>query len=341
MFARILVPLDGFSHAERALPVAARLAKANGGRILLLRVTGMPLEIGQRIELPPALLGLLDVGRENADEYLERVAARDDLAGIPIERAAIEGPAATVITETAATFRADLIIMCARKHSSAVTWGLSSIAQKVARHSPVPVFILHEDGPTLRGGTPNGVRPARALVALDGSARAEAILRPAVQVVTALSAPYAGTLHLVRVLEHDTESAERLHQDTAEAEAYLRDIAERLQAEQVERTLTVTWSAASERNAATTLARIAEAARPAGEAEAEGGYDFVAMATHGRGGLERMLLGSVTEHMLHHTHLPLLVVHAELTEPVAGEELFNVEPDVSDMSTWPGVPWSE
>lgn len=32
MFQRMLVPLDGSSRAERALPVAARLAQASGGR---------------------------------------------------------------------------------------------------------------------------------------------------------------------------------------------------------------------------------------------------------------------------------------------------------------------
>jgi nucleotide-binding universal stress UspA family protein len=38
MFKRILVPLDGSAHAERALPVAARLADASGGTVVLLQV---------------------------------------------------------------------------------------------------------------------------------------------------------------------------------------------------------------------------------------------------------------------------------------------------------------
>ena len=38
MFKRILIPLDGSGRAERALPIAARMARAAGGSIILVRV---------------------------------------------------------------------------------------------------------------------------------------------------------------------------------------------------------------------------------------------------------------------------------------------------------------
>jgi nucleotide-binding universal stress UspA family protein len=43
--------------------------------------------------------------------------------------------------------------------------------------------------------------------------------------------------------------------------------------------------------------------------EAAKGHDLIVMATHGRGGLERVLLGSVTEHVIRHARTPTLVVH--------------------------------
>ncbi len=46
MFQRILVPLDGSARAERALPVAARIARACGASIILLRVATTPLAMG-------------------------------------------------------------------------------------------------------------------------------------------------------------------------------------------------------------------------------------------------------------------------------------------------------
>ncbi len=46
MFERIVVPLDGSVRAERAIPVAARIARAAGGAVVLLRVTGIPMQYG-------------------------------------------------------------------------------------------------------------------------------------------------------------------------------------------------------------------------------------------------------------------------------------------------------
>jgi len=44
MFQHIFVPLDGSARAERALPVAARLARANHATVTLLQVVSPPSE---------------------------------------------------------------------------------------------------------------------------------------------------------------------------------------------------------------------------------------------------------------------------------------------------------
>ena len=38
------------------------------------------------------------------------------------------------------------------------------------------------------------------------------------------------------------------------------------------------------------------------------GADLIVMGSHGRSGLEKLVLGSVTQAVLSHTHLPVLVV---------------------------------
>ena len=45
MFKRILIPLDGSTRAESAIPVAARIARAYGASITLLRVVETPVEL--------------------------------------------------------------------------------------------------------------------------------------------------------------------------------------------------------------------------------------------------------------------------------------------------------
>lgn len=72
--------------------------------------------------------------------------------------------------------------------------------------------------------------------------------------------------------------------------------------------LTFTWSIVVETDAAEALTRLAEDGKDAGGAGVFGGCDVIAMATHGRSGLTRLALGSITERVLHATRLPLLVV---------------------------------
>lgn len=49
------------------------------------------------------------------------------------------------------------------------------------------------------------------------------------------------------------------------------------------------------------------------KAEQDHGFNLIAMSTHGRGGLERLMMGSVTERVLHATKLPMLIVRPQRT----------------------------
>jgi len=60
-----------------------------------------------------------------------------------------------------------------------------------------------------------------------------------------------------------------------------------------------------------------------------GRFDLIAMATHGRGGLQRWTMGSVTERVLHATRLPMLVVHSARQSKQTQESKEQVEATVS------------
>ncbi len=68
MFKHILVPLDGSTRAESALPVAARIARAYGASITLLRVVEPPAEYGA------CLRTLVEDEKAEATSYLESAA---------------------------------------------------------------------------------------------------------------------------------------------------------------------------------------------------------------------------------------------------------------------------
>jgi nucleotide-binding universal stress UspA family protein len=76
----------------------------------------------------------------------------------------------------------------------------------------------------------------------------------------------------------------------------------------------MTSSVALGKDVADTLIRAAEEGEEAGKKRLTGNYcDLIAMTTHGRSGLQRLTMGSVTERVLGTTMLPLLVVHNQTT----------------------------
>jgi nucleotide-binding universal stress UspA family protein len=213
-----------------------------------------------------------------------------------------------------------------------VRWALGSTARKILHHSPVPILVLRSDSPAPALSSADAARPFRALVALDGSALAESALVPAAHLVTALSAPATGALHLFEVVDpfsvgtpSATTPGERMPKDhdpqTAiqqDAGSYLQTIAERCtEGELATLGLRVTWSLRADRDVATTICQVAESGDAVAGTGVVGRCDVICMATHGRSGLERWMLGSITERVLDGARVPILVVPPHTEEASA------------------------
>src|SRR5690348_1398003 len=101
MFQHILVPLDGSSQAEQALPLAAHIARHTGGCISLLRA--IPLELWGEISSSYSRSDVLaeEVHKtlvQEAHDYLEQVSRMDLLAGIALcTQTLIETPAQAIL----------------------------------------------------------------------------------------------------------------------------------------------------------------------------------------------------------------------------------------------------
>lgn len=324
MYKKILVPLDGSARAERALPIAARIVRMRGGSLVLLRVANLLYGYGPYLVQAPSLVETaLSKELNNAKEYLDQRASKKDLEGIPIQTEVMLGMESEDILDYAQSHNIDLIVMCSHGGRGFTRWPLGSVTQKVVRSSDVPVLILHEAASLLEDLQDGKGRTIRALVGLDGSALAEAALVPAAQLVTTLSAPDAGALHLTCVVKLPPPSSEREQpvifgrDGTAwdvtleekafkESAAYLHSIADRLRSSFAsEAGLEVTWSVMRGDDVAHELITMAAHGK---EVTAFEGCDLIALATHGRGGLRRWIMGSVTEDVLSATSLPTLVV---------------------------------
>jgi nucleotide-binding universal stress UspA family protein len=136
----------------------------------------------------------------------------------------------------------------------------------------------------------------RILVPLDGSALAESALTTAAE----LASPGLATLIVVRAAEAHTfpgvDPTDAQVQVVREAETYLATVTERLKQQGLTKVETSVWYGPA-------AGVIVEAAR-ARKA------DLIVMTTHGRGGLGRLILGSVAESVLRGTTRPILLLRA-------------------------------
>lgn len=326
MFQRILVPLDGSPRAERALPVAARIARASRASIILLRVATTPLDDGSHpTHRLPLTRTVVEADIDAATAYLTALTASDeiDLDGIGIKTEVAPGHAASAILDVAREEQVDLIVMCGHQETGFKRWFASSVAQNVARQSPIPVFILREDSPLPLSSYPDRLHPLRplmGLVALDGSEFAEGALAPAASLVAALAAPARGTLLLTRVVtpppldpahvhwEHG--SLHTVEQEMEDAKLYLGRVAQDLRnGPLAELNLTIVWSVAVSTDVAGSLIVAAAYGEDDQGMRTFGSSGLIAIATHGRAGLQRLAIGSVTWDLSCATKLPLLIVH--------------------------------
>lgn len=317
MLKRIMVPLDGSARAERGLTLAARLARGAGSEVLLVRIVNKPpvrfVPYGEPAQIA---LAMIATAREEANAYLNRLVASPVVEGLSVETRAVEGHVTSDVLDIARDENCDLIVICTHGYTGFNHWRLGRVAAQVARHAPVPVLIVPaRDGQQNATETGAGVR---VLVTLDGSELSEAAITPALDVALAMALPDRVAVHFLEVVDFFTAMmADENHNTPSHndglgpeeqalqlARGYLATVVERIGIEHPG--VTVTADATLATDAAKIICDIAEG-RPA--------YDFVAMATHGRGGLQRWALGSVTERVLHAVHLPLLIARS----PVAIE----------------------
>ena len=321
MFEHILVPLDGSAGSERALPVAAQIARATHGSIVLARAMPSMIEATWYSMGSTSLMEeAMEAEVREIEAYLNGVAQASILTGLKVTQQILTNRPAFSILDVTRMQRIDLIVMCSHGATGFKRWMLGSVTQEVIRLSPVPVLALRDGCEQSASPYPDTSRPLHAftaVVALDGSPLAEEALVPAATLTAAIASPARGNLHLTRVVklptagrEHGIEASMR-EQAFYEAKYYLRELTDRLLEGPVAHlNLTLSWSVAMGEDAARTLIRVAEHGEDVRGVRVFGGYDMLAMATHGRSGLSRWMLGSVSEQVLAATRLPLFIVHA-------------------------------
>jgi nucleotide-binding universal stress UspA family protein len=249
--------------------------------------------------------------RETAQAELDASVSRLRRPDLIVEAHFGEGAPADVILETAASERADLIVMSTHGHGGFGRWLYGSVADEVLCRATVPVLLVAA-AVTRRWSADD---PRCIVVALDACELAAHALRPAAEVAAMLEAKMV----LLRVVEPlavlYAEVVMQLEREQAEARAYLDGVAAELH------TLNPMASPVAVRvargNAVPTIAQVANALHA----------DAIVMSSHGRGGVARLVLGSVTTGVLQRSDMPLLVC------PASTATQFDQQPPVREQIT--------
>jgi nucleotide-binding universal stress UspA family protein len=278
---RILVPLDGSRLAEAILPMARALARDYDADLLLVRALRPLGSAEAEVE-----------AQEDAEGYLRAVAGRLHARGLSVTWKVWYDEPARAIADAARYNDVGLIVMSTHGRGGVNRLLFGSVAETLVRQAPVPVLLVRGELSWQPGDL------GRILVPLDGSELSEAVL----PVVERLAEPFDFAIELLRAIEpippyaaaeltsSITEDIGRLERE--DAEAYLAKVAAPLEAK------------GCRVKAMVALAPAVDAILSAAQ---EGRVGLIAMTTHGRSGIGRLLLGSVAERVLRTARAPVLL----------------------------------
>lgn len=134
---RILLPIDGSDHSQKAIAKASELARLSGGEVRVFHFQDRELtKSGVAVNLETSA---------DARELVDRAIAELQDAGIKVSgetRAGLHGGAAKAIVDDASDFGADLIVMGSRGLSDFQALLVGSVAHKVVHYAHCPVLVI-------------------------------------------------------------------------------------------------------------------------------------------------------------------------------------------------------
>lgn len=284
---RVLLATDGSKNASEAAEWLARFPLASTTSILVLAVAPLPvlsMGIPSSRDLEEMIVATTRAAADAAATVLRRrwpeVAVR-----------VVEGDPRDMILSAAGQWGADLLVLGARGLGPVKRVLLGSVSSAMVHHAPCPVLVVRGRRRAL--GT--------VIVAIDGSADALAAAR----FFAGLRLEGAPTVQLLAVVERPYEPPKGPRRVTGVVRAAMdRLIAERRQ--ELEKVLV---GIESELDGSVVTERIVRVGCPADELlKAARDAGLIVVGARGLGSIERLLLGSVSEQVLHHAPCPVLVV---------------------------------
>jgi nucleotide-binding universal stress UspA family protein len=291
MYETILVPTDGSVHAARAARQAEYVAGLFDADVHLLSVVDVDAEAG------PFSAG--GVGEDFVEELRE--GARESIRetnshlGVDAETAVRTGRPSQAILEYVDEAGVDVIAMGTHGRTGVRRTVMGSVAERVLSHADVPVLTTRVPE---EGAVDEETEYEEILVPTDATETVD----PAVEHALAVAERTDARIHVVHVVHVGTTVGAGLSTPAAVLSA-LESAGEDATEQVADRAREAGLSAVTEVREGTPAKSIVSYAE-------EADVDLLAMATAGRTGLSRFLLGSTTEQVIRHADRPVLAVNA-------------------------------
>ena len=302
-----MVPTDGSGFDREAIRVALRLAERSEAKVRLVRVLsqGSFFGIAAASEGTSLAAEVVRTERDRALTELYALAAECRAttdADITVDLHS--GPIPDVLEGYVKRHDCDLIVMSTHGRSGIARLSLGSVTDSLIRHTGVPVLVVKPAPSYLNPRVTESFK--RILVPLDGSSLAEQVLPRAV----AFAKVEGAEITLLHVLpsqafpqrktgERGTSWADKT---VARAEQYLFRIAARVRANHIPTQTDIVISDSVPDAICDYAAREH--------------VSLIAIATHGLGGVARMLRGSVADALIHLTTASMLVLKPQPREHI-------------------------
>lgn len=288
MKKRYLVPLDGSELGERAIPWAKLLAKAFDHEIEFLRCYEPLASVYMLPEfaVPGPVYGDESAFHEQLEQYLQSQVASSKV--VTAHKTVCEGDPALAILDRSEGEAIEAVVMSSHGRGGLGKWLLGSIATKVLRGSTVPVLVINAN-------TTVSKRPTlkKILVPVDGSEMAEKALPQAI----ALAKPFGASILLYQAVAFTPIGHPQLDAAVALDLQNTKEYLEKLKARYPDAPIETKVKATGPKLGI--------------EQEAEN-CDLVILTSHGRSGLKRWILGSVTEKLVQTCRTPLMIVYPSM-----------------------------
>ncbi len=292
MVKKILVPLDGSELAEGVLPYVREIAGRAKAEVLLFSAVAP-------VATWDAAASTIRWDREEAlaQDYVDLKRQDLEKGGLKVTAKVALGDAADAIAMMAAESGADLIALSTHGRSGVTRWLFGSVAAKLVQRCEVPLLVVRPGDKA-----PRDVAIKQILVPLDGSDLAHSIMPNVEEMARALGASLLLFHAVSPVIGYPGFEAV---QPSAVTDV-LNDMQEHAKKLLVETAAQLT-SRGVQAKVVVTLDMPVDGIVRAGE---QTGADMIALATHGRGGLGRAVMGSVADGVVRRASLPCLVIHA-------------------------------